>query len=270
MAIRLSIAGLLILMLSPLAVAAQGTSCWYRSNADEGSMMHADRCGEATEPAGLSLLPEVLERLYFDEDDLSCVMFPQDVAWLVHRNGRSARGPVFDASCPWFEEGLSIGTIEGRQVYMDKGLNVVLDPGYESLSHFQNGYARVCNGLNHEQVGEKMRVTGGKCGMIDRSGELVMDLIHPSEEYVAFRDFRNANNGCPAPPIEDRHSALCHAQRHAHAVRDNWTGYSIGPVEDRWEVIYSFVERDRERTYIMHLGREKAEVRRHEIQGLRR
>jgi hypothetical protein len=271
MAIRLIIAGWLIGTLSPLAMAAQETMCRYSSNADEGSMVIADRCGEVTEAAGLSLLPEVRERLYHDADGLSCVILSRDEGWLVHRDGRAARGPVIDTNCPWFEEGLTIGLIEGRQVYMDKGLKVVLDPGYESLRHFEGGYAQVCNGpFTREQVGEKTRVTGGKCGMLDRSGKLVMELVHPLEEYAAFNDFRNAHNGCPPPPIEVRSSALCHAQR--HAFRDNWTFLSVEPVADRWEVVYSFRDpaRNRMRTYVMHLGREKAEVREHGEQGLRR
>ncbi len=167
MTIRLIIAGLLIWMLSPLAEAAQETMCRYSSKADEGSMVFADRCGEVTAAAGLSLLPEVRERLYHDADGLACVVLSRDEAWLVHRDGRTARGPVIDTNCPWFEEGLTIGTIEDRQVYMDKGLRVVLDPGYESLSHFKGGYAQVCNGpFNREQ--------------------LVMALVHPMEEYAAL------------------------------------------------------------------------------------
>jgi hypothetical protein len=175
---------------------------------------------------------------------------------------------LWDNGCANFHQGLAVAQLEDRQAYVDTSLEVVLDPGFEFLGAFEEGYATVCNGpFEYERSGEHTRATGGACGMIDASGQQVMDPVHPRED-VAFRDFRNANNHCPPPPIEDESASLCHARR--HAMGQYWTSHSVERVDDAWEVLYSFLSRGRERTNLIELGREKAEVRQHGREDLRR
>jgi len=230
--------------------------------------MYSDYCGLVSDSKIVYLLPEWMEKVYFDPDGLSCVNFSRELWFWVRRDGTSIRVPMWDNGCAYFQEGLTVAEVGGRQAYIDKSLQIVLDPGFESLGLFEEGYAKVCDGpFHHEEIGEHTRTTGGACGMIDRSGKLVMDLIHPAEEYVAFRDFRNANNHCPSPPIEDESAALCHALRHAMSA--DWTSYSIERANDRWEVVYSFMNGNRERTNSMELGQEKADVQWHGRHDLR-
>ncbi len=265
MAVRLIISALLLAVLSLASPVTHAAGCMYYSVVQgEGTTVRRDHCGHPHQTAGASLTPETIETLHFDEDDLGCVVFSSEDAYLVHRDGRTAHVPYTDARCASFEEGLSITRLDGRQAYIDKHLNMVLDPGFEQLGYFEEGYAKVCNGpFAIKQIGEKTRMTGGQCGMIDRSGKLVMDPIYPIEESTAFTDFRNANSHCPAPPIEDENAALCHALRHALATHDAWTGFSIERRDDHWEVVYSFLERNRERTYLVGIGIERADMQWH-------
>jgi hypothetical protein len=269
MAGKLSFSALLLVALSFTGANAQEISgCGYRDKSLEGTYMRSDQCGLIGE-AMTYLAPELLDKIYFDADGLSCVWFGQEHRFWIRRDAKSMRVPNWGGDCANFQQGLAVAQLAGRQAYIDTSLQVVLDPGFEFLGAFEEGYARACNGpFTHERNGENTRTTGGSCGMIDRSGKLVMDLVHPAEDFVPFRDFRNANNHCPAPPIEDESAALCHARR--HAMGQYWTSHSVERVGDAWEVLYSFLSRGRERTNLIELGREKAEVRQHGREDLRR
>lgn len=92
------------------------------------------------------LSPEHRDNIRFRDDDLACVAFSKDAAFWVHRNGEARRTLFYDAWCGEFEGGLAIGKVNGREAYIDKNLEVVFDPGFESLSHFRYDFAVVCNG----------------------------------------------------------------------------------------------------------------------------
>lgn len=250
------------------AKAQQFSGCGYRDKSHEGTYMRSDQCGLTSE--GMAYLaPELLEKMYFDADGLSCVWIGQEQRFWVRRDGTSIRVPKWGLDCATFHQDLAVAQLNGRQAYMDKSLQVVLDPGFELLDAFEEGYARACNGpFTYETTGEHTRVTGGACGMIDRNGNLVMDVVHPYEDVVPFRDFRNANNHCPPPPIEDESAALCHARR--HALGKDWTSHSVKKANDAWEIVYSFIDRGRKRTDLIELGSEKAEVRQNGREDLRR
>lgn len=244
------------------AKAQDGVDCWYRDKDREGSYIHSDYCGLVRESEIVYLAPEWMENVYFDLHGLSCVKFGRELWFWVRRDGTSMRVPMWDNGCAYFQEGLTVAEVGDRQVYIDKSLQIILDPGFASLGPFEEGYAKVCNGpFEYEENGEHSRRTGGACGRIGGSGRLVMEPVYPAEEYVAFRDFRNANNHCPAPPIDDAPAALCHALR--HAMSQDWTGHSVEKVNDRWEVVYSFMNRGRERTNSIELGIERANVHWH-------
>jgi hypothetical protein len=196
---------LLILLLSPISANAQDSvDCFHddwaegREDWAHGSIVSpAQDCALVSDSELVRFTPELLAGTHYDEDGLSCVLLAQGLgANLVREDGRFARVPYWDNKCAWFMEGLSVTQLDGRQAYIDKNFNVVLDPGFELLSPFgESAYAKVCNGpFVFVERGDLIR-TGGKCGVIDRSGELVMDLLYPFEDTAAMWEvFRNAQS----------------------------------------------------------------------------
>ena len=233
-------AAISILLSPPGSAGTVDGSCFYASAKDEGDVVNFSDCGQADQ-SGFVLSPGHAENIQFDDNDLACLVFSKDKAFWVHKNGRSMPTLFYDAWCDNFEDGLAIGKADDREVYVDSDLDVVLDPGFESLSHFRYGYAVVCNGPFHfEYVGEHTVRKGGKCGLINRSGEVVLEPRYPSEDREVFRDYRDSRNECPSPPIRDEASAVCHAKRHArnnnHA--DAWIRHSTTSDGEQWSVTF--------------------------------
>jgi hypothetical protein len=228
--------------IAPPAIAPDDVDCLHRDQSREGTLMRRDYCGLLSGSELVFLTDELLETTYFDADGLSCVIFgPDDYFW-VREDGKFARTLPADNGCLWFEEGLSATVIDGRQSYIDLQLEPALDPGFDSLGLFRQGLATVCNGpFVYEQNGEHARRSGGECGLIDRSGRLVVDLLPAAESRRVFDDYRNAHNECPPPPIVDADSALCHARRHARNDdrRDDWAADSIELTDNVWFVSYT-------------------------------
>ena len=262
MKFRLIAVASLSIILTPLASAAADISCFYASKKDEGDVVIFDNCGQADD-TGFVLSPDHKDNISFGENNLACLVFSMENAFWVHKNGRSIRTLFYDAWCDDFENGLAIGILYGREVYIDSDLNVVLDPGFESLSHFRYGFAAVCNGpFRYEQNGEHTFRKGGKCGLINRSGEVVIEPQYPSENWEVFRDYRNSHNECPAPPVRDEASAICHAKRHARNNNhtDNWIRHSITSDGEQWSI--TFLESDGSGyEFVMNIGVAKADLR---------
>jgi hypothetical protein len=244
MLVRLFATGFLAVLLLPSGASAQDPRCWYPSKAEGGARIYSHNCGvlEPNGPDGPYLLQEIVGDIYFDEDSLACIAGWDDNSFLLHRDGQWASVSLTAGSCPRFEEGLSVVELDGREVYVDNRLRVALDPGFDSLGYFREGFAVVCNGpFVYEESGEHTRRTGGQCGLIDRSGQLVVGLLPSSEGRSVFEDYRNSHNECRPPPIEDAESALCHAKRHARNSnpRNDWADQSIELVGDVWFVTYA-------------------------------
>lgn len=155
------------------------------------------------------------KNLLFDKNGLGCVVIGGGKAFYITKKGFSRRTLFFDNGCDYFEDGLARGYENGKMVYIDKNLNVVLKPKFEWLVPFDYNHAIVCNGpFETIQEGEYTRMTKGQCGLIDKSGKLVVDAKYPMGDGEAFDNYINSHNHCPQPPINTKESAICHAQRH--------------------------------------------------------
>ena len=186
---------LVALLASPYAIAQEPIDC-VRQGTEEGrrSFDEAQSCAVFDDSGSLRPTAQFLESTYFDEDGLSCVLFHELGFFWVRSDGRTASVPTWDNMCAWFSEGLTVANIDEHEVYIDQEFQVVLDPGYEVLAPFEDGYARVCNGPFIFDQRRENRRTGGQCGLIDRSGQLVLDLLYPVEDFTSLREYRNANS----------------------------------------------------------------------------
>jgi hypothetical protein len=218
-------------------------SCFYPSKIDGGDLSRFDDCG-SIEGDSIKLGKEHNDNIVFNEKGLACLILSNNEVFYIHKNGNSQRSFYFENGCDYFKDGLSRGIINGNMVFIDEQLEVALNPGFELIAHYDYGHSVVCNGpFSEEKQGEYTFRRGGKCGLIDRQGKLVVEAVHKIEERKAFRDYINSNNHCPAPPISSEKSALCHAKRHVSNMEyhtDQWKRYEISKRGEIW--LITFVE----------------------------
>ncbi len=253
---------LAILYLLPALLMAD-TSCVYPSKKDDGSLDVLEGCGSINGDQ-INLKQSHLNNLAFSSDGLACVMFSTEDIFYVHENGQTQRTYFFDNGCDYFEEGLARGIVNGKMVYINKLLDVALSPPFEFLTSFDYGHAVVCNGpFITSTDGEHTFRTGGKCGLINKQGKLVVEAKYNIEDQQAFKDYINSNNHCPKPPAVSESAALCHAKRHVsnmdyHSAK--WISHKISQFADVW--IISFVEEGPDQTeFTLTLDASNAEWR---------
>jgi len=252
------------LALIPLISVAEltDTSCYYVGKQDGGRGVYSESCGRVSDAGELILFSEHHENLLFRKNGLACVNLSVNTAFLVHEDGRSMSVRAFENGCDDFIGGFARGKLEDREVYIDEDLNVVLDPGFERLGPFRYEFGTVCEGpirIEPDETGALRYV--GKCGLIDGDGNIVIEPKERFEDDEVFRDYRNSHNECPAPPIQDEESAICHAKRHARNTYrpDEWVGFSVVLHDEMWVVRYRESASDNWDTVLM-VGAAKANL----------
>jgi len=218
-------------------------SCFYPSKKDQGDILKFDNCG-SIEGDKVNLGKDHLDNLSFDQDGLVCLIFFRDDVFYFHKNGQSQRVLFFDNGCDYFKEGLARGMVNDQMVFINRLLKVVLNPGFELLSHYDYGHSVVCNGPFREETrGEHTLSKGGKCGLLNKQGRLVVEAKYKIEDRDVFRNYINSNNHCPAPPVTTEKSALCHARRHVSNMdfhTSQWKKHEISKQDNIW--LITFVE----------------------------
>jgi hypothetical protein len=218
-------------------------SCFYPSKKDGGSYSRFNDCG-SIKGDKVKLKKTHEENLSYDELGLACVMFSAKDVFYVQNSARTQRVYFYDNDCDYFKEGLTRGIVNDEMVFIDAKLEVVLEPGFELLSHYDYGHSVVCNGpFVEEKHDEHTFLKGGKCGLLNKQGDLVVEAIYRIENREVFQRYINSNNHCPSPPINSEKSALCHAKRHVSNMShhtDEWKNHEISKLSNKWLV--TFVE----------------------------
>ena len=224
-------------------LADAGESCFYSSKKDDGFITGFDDCG-LIEGDTIKLNKAHMDNLSFNRDGHACLTFSLNDLFYLRKNGRSQRVHFHDNGCDHFKEGLARGVVNDQMVFINHHLEVVFNPGFEYLSYYNYGHSIVCDGpfteVNH---GEHTSLTDGKCGLLDRQGNLVVDVKHKIQDRFIFWNYINSNNHCPTPPITSKTSALCHAKRHTSNMlyrTNRWKTYEISQQGDTW--LITFVE----------------------------
>jgi len=122
-----------------------------------------------------------LKQIYFPEEGPACVYTPGPKVFYLLEDGKSIEAQYVDNGCDYFSEGVARGTANGKKVYLNKKLEIVIETPYETIFPFRNGYAAVCNGSYEVQEGEHISIKGGECGYIDHTGKIVVPLKYTFE-----------------------------------------------------------------------------------------
>lgn len=226
--------------------AKANNQCFYPSKKDGGNVSALDSCGQIKGDT-IKLGKRHVENVVYDENGLACILFfgkSNSDAFYIQESGRSQRALFFDNGCDYFEEGLARGLVNGEMVFINKSLDVVLTPKFEKLMPYDYGHSIVCNGpFIEEKRGVHTLHKGGRCGLLNKQGNLVVEAKFKIEDRDVFRDYINANNHCPPPPVTSEISALCHAKRHVSHMKfhtTQWKQHQISKRGDVW--LITFVE----------------------------
>ena len=217
-------------------------SCVYPSKSEEGVLSYFDKCG-VIKGDQITLRKKYAEDVLFNGAGLACVMFSAEDVFYIQKNGRSQRTLFFDNGCDYFEKGLARGIVNEEMVFINEQLDIVLTPGFKRLSHFNYNHAVVCNGpFVEEKHGEHTLLKGGKCGLINKQGLLVVEAIYPIGDREVFQNYINTNNHCPPPPVASESAALCHAKRHIANIEHHiieWLKHEISKQNDNWLITFT-------------------------------
>lgn len=165
--------------------------CAYVSNdrEPERSQLSArGDCGELSE-GGIALAPEHLAALWFDDDGLGAVYAAQRV-FLVAPSGRSVETLVYDNGPDFPSEGLVRAVSGGKVGFVDSSLEFRIPARWDFAFPFSGGYAVVCNGCVSIPVDEHRAMEGGRWGVIDRTGRVVVPVEHTKEGLEAGAAYR--------------------------------------------------------------------------------
>lgn len=237
---KLSLLTILLFVSLPLKA---NQSCFYPSKKEGGSYIHFDDCG-VIEGDKVTLAKLHTENVVYNEKGLACLLFSAKSVFYLHKSGRSHKVYRYDNACDYFKEGLTRGIVRDKMVFVNELLEVTIRPEFEFLTPFDYGHAVVCNGpFAEERRGEHTFRSGGKCGLIDKQGNLVVQANYGIENRKVFKHYINTHNHCPVPPVTSETSALCHAKRHISNMEyhgTDWQKIEVSAVGNTW--LISFIE----------------------------
>ncbi|WP_163339335.1 WG repeat-containing protein [Desulfopila sp. IMCC35008] len=75
-----------------------------------------------------------------------------------------------------FVEGLARVKNHGKYGFVNTTLDVVIMPKYDFAYPFENGHSIVCNGCEEKPDGEHRILSGGRWGLINREGEVIIPM----------------------------------------------------------------------------------------------
>jgi hypothetical protein len=183
---------LIIILCVLIHTIAQAADCSYlpkksKENPNPELSLHG-KCGELIGPDEFQIYPQHLKNLSF-KNGLAEV-FVGDKVFYISETGKAVRTHLYDNGADYFVEGLARTLWKGKFGYMDQSLNVVIKPEYDFAFPFENGIAVVCKGCRAKGKGEHQSLVGGKWGVIDKSGAIVIPLKQSKAELMKHADYQ--------------------------------------------------------------------------------
>lgn len=179
--------------------AAKNLSCSYLpvatvSNPDPG-MSFFENCIRVSPDGTFDLIEPHLAQIDFGDDDLAILHADSGWAW-VSRSGKTAWAYTFDNGADYFVEGLA-RTVRGSKVgFVDRDLNVVIEPVWDFATPFEDGLAAVCTGCRSVPACEgceHSKMVGGQWGYIDTTGAVVLP-VSLAQDQLPTREAVRARN----------------------------------------------------------------------------
>jgi hypothetical protein len=145
---------------------------------------HIENCAVRNPDGSLTVSGDALAGVPFGDDGLAALWIEREL-YFVHRSGRTAPAFLFDNGADYFVEGLARTVRNGRMGFVDPELVEVVEPRWDFAEPFEGGFARVCDDCREERRGEHSVLVGGRWGVVDRTGQVVVPVVHDRESIPA-------------------------------------------------------------------------------------
>jgi len=178
---------LLLIFLGCTDRASNVAECTYIPKVTEenvtSELSSQGECGIFLDEDTLMLYPEHFNNLDFGESNLTTV-YTKDRVFYVSKSGKVVRSFFFDNGADSFKEGLSRIIIKKKIGFVNEKLETVIEPQFDFAYSFENAKSMVCNGCREEKEpnGEHTMIVGGKWGVIDKHGKIILPLEYSKNE----------------------------------------------------------------------------------------
>jgi len=138
-------------------------------------------CARINDKEEIIINDDHLDKIWFDDSGLAEIRI-HDGVYYLNNQGKITKSYFYDNGADPFREGLSRTKKNNKFGFIDKKLNVVIQPKYDFVYPFSNGISKICIGCKKVKAGEHTEIQNGKWGGIDKSGNVVIDISHKYED----------------------------------------------------------------------------------------
>ena len=180
----------LVVLLACAGAPAAALDCVYAAAEPAAELAPRGDCGRIS-AGGIELSPRHLAALHFDAEGLGRVYAASRVFYVL-ASGRSAEVLLVDNGPDDFRDGLARGVAGGKVGFVDRSLAFRIPARWDHALPFERGHAVVCDGCVELEVegGEHRVREGGRWGLIDRAGRIVVPVEHTKEGLAASAAYR--------------------------------------------------------------------------------
>lgn len=147
-----------------------------------------DACARRGPDGALVFAPAAFEALAARRDEPAAIAL-EGTFYYLSPAGVAVPVLPFDNGPDPFVEGLARTRQEGKVGFVDRALNVVVAPRWDFAFPFANGRAVVCDGCSFRALGDgHQEVVGGRWGVIDTSGAVVVPVVHARDALDPLRE----------------------------------------------------------------------------------
>jgi len=138
-------------------------------------------CAQINDQQEIIINKNHLDQIWFDGLGLAEIRMLDGVYYL-NKHGKIIKSYLYDNGADYFQEGLSRTEQNNKFGFIDVQLKIVIKPEYDFAYPFSGGVSKVCLGCKKVKIGEHTEMQNGQWGYIDKSGNVVIDILHEYDD----------------------------------------------------------------------------------------
>ncbi|PJZ44899.1 WG repeat-containing protein [Leptospira brenneri] len=131
--------------------------------------------------------PQYQHTMDFTKELVSFVVYENKWYCIDTKNNKLLEAFNYDNGPDYYSEKLARFIENKKFGFFDSRCKKQIPATYDFVFPFEKGYSIVCNGCEIQSDGdEHSRIVGGKYGIIDRKGKIVLPVEHDSIDSILF------------------------------------------------------------------------------------
>ena len=160
--------------------------------------MDKNRSGYMDKKGQIIIRPKYVIARPYDQYNIAAVADEKEWKY-IDTSGKTILKPyLFDNGPDYFKEGLSRYVENNLIGFIDEKYQIVIKAQFEFVTPFHNNFATFCVGFEKVPVkesGEHSKIAGGKWGLINKDGEVVIKAIYDSPIIIENHKAKVTLNG---------------------------------------------------------------------------